>query len=188
MGGVGQIKTSARVIAATNRNLEEALTKGEFREDLYYRLNVFPLTMPSLCEHREDIPDLVDFFFLRFHHCAGISDGVMQRLMEYAWPGNVRELENCIERGVIMAAGRKLELAHLPEHIRSNRSLGAPTIFKLPAEGISLDELEKNMVLQALDLAAGNKTRAASLLGISRRALYSRMNTHGLRGAEAEEA
>ena len=98
VGGNETIKTDARVIAATNRNLEEAVEKGEFREDLYYRLNVFPINVPSLSQRAEDIPFLLDSFLLKFKHTAGINDLFITTLLEYAWPGNVRELENCIER------------------------------------------------------------------------------------------
>ena len=170
------------MIGATNRNLEEAVKEGTFREDLYYRLSVFPITVPSLVDRLEDIPPLVDSFCLRYRHSAGLGAGVVERLMEYSWPGNVRELENCIERAAIMAAGGPVELSHLPEHIRENRTLHSPTVFRLPPEGASLEEIEKNLILQALERADGNKSRAAQLLGISRRAIYSKMNTHGIAG------
>jgi two-component system response regulator PilR (NtrC family) len=187
VGGVAVITTDARVIAATNRNLEDAVAAGEFREDLYYRLSVFPVTVPSLADRVEDIPMLVDTFRLRHHHTAGMGDGVLRRLMEYSWPGNVRELENCIERAIIMAGDGPLDVSHLPEHIRENRALRAPSVFALPDEGISLDEVEKNLIAQALDRAGGNKSRAARLLGISRRAMYSKMKTHGIPGLGGEE-
>lgn len=184
VGGTEPITTDARVIAATNRDLEAAVKDGDFREDLYYRLNVFPLHIPSLYERQEDIPDLVDFFFLKFHHTAGLDRDVMKRLMEYRWPGNIRELENCIERAVIMAGGSQISIEHLPGHIRSTVNSPSSSLFKLPQEGISLDELEKSMIIQALEMAHGNKTRAAGLLGISRRALYSKMETHGIANLE----
>lgn len=188
VGGGEVVSTQARVIAATNRNLEEAVAAGGFREDLYYRLNVFPLFVPSLTERQEDIPDLVDVFLVKYRHTAGIDDAVYTTLLEYAWPGNVRELENCIERSVIMAGGAKLAREHLPEHIRNNRSLRPPSLFQIPEEGISLDEIEKKLVLQALERTKGNKTEAARLLGISRRAMYSKMKTHRITGyGDAEE-
>ncbi|HKP96284.1 MAG TPA: sigma-54 dependent transcriptional regulator [Fibrobacteria bacterium] len=187
VGGSRVIRTLARVVAATHRNLEEEVKKGAFREDLYFRLNVFPIQVPSLVERIEDIPAMVDAFVRRFGHAAGLTEGVMSRLMEYSWPGNVRELENCLERAVIIAAGRPLEAAHLPEHIRQKRVLETPSAFRLPETGLSLDELEKSLLLQALEMTAGNKTRAAGLLGITRRALYSKMHTHGIRGYGPEE-
>jgi DNA-binding NtrC family response regulator len=187
VGGVDMITTDARVIAATNRNLEDAVAAGEFREDLYYRLSVFPVTVPSLADRVEDIPSLVDAFRLRHHHSGGVGDGVLQRLMEYSWPGNVRELENCMERAIIMAGDEPIEVSHLPQHVRENTVLRKPSVFALPEEGISLDEVEKNLIVQALERAGGNKSRAARLLGISRRAMYSKMKTHGIRGYGDEE-
>jgi len=182
VGGTKTIQTNARVIAATHRNLEEEVQKGNFREDLYFRLNVFPIYVPSLSERMEDLPTLVDHFLHKFGHTGGLGDGVLTRLLEYAWPGNVRELENCLERAAIIAGQGKLELDALPEHIREKKVLERPSVFKLPPSGISLDELEKSCILQALDMTHGNKTRAAGLLGITRRALYSKMHTHNIRG------
>jgi two-component system response regulator PilR (NtrC family) len=187
VGGVRTVHTHARVIAATHRNLEEEVKAGHFREDLWFRLNVFPIFVPSLSERMEDIPALAESFLRRFGHEAGMAEGVMTALLEYGWPGNVRELENCLERAAIIASGSPLEPAHLPEHVRDRRVLDRPSAFRLPEGGISLDELEKSLVLQALEMASGNKTRAAGLLGISRRALYSKMHTHGIRAYGAEE-
>ncbi len=188
VGGTRTVRTLARVIAATHRNLEEEVKEGGFREDLYFRLNVFPVFVPSLVERLEDVPALAEAFLARFGHRAGLAEGVMPLLLEYSWPGNVRELENCMERAAIIAGGRPLEPAHLPEHIRTRRALERPTVFRLPDSGLSLDELEKNLVLQALERTGGNKTRAAGLLGITRRALYSKMHTHGIRGYGSEES
>jgi DNA-binding NtrC family response regulator len=187
VGGTRVIRTLARVVAATHRNLEEEVKKGAFREDLYFRLNVFPIQVPSLVERIEDVPAMADAFLRRFGHAAGMAEGVMTRLMEYSWPGNVRELENCLERAAIIASGKPLETSHLPEHIRQKRVLEAPSAFRLPESGLSLDELEKSLVLQALEMTSGNKTKAAGLLGITRRALYSKMHTHGIRGYGSEE-
>jgi DNA-binding NtrC family response regulator len=187
VGGTRVIRTQARVVAATHRNLEEEVGKGAFREDLYFRLNVFPIQVPSLVERIEDIPAMADSFLRRFGHAAGMAEGVMSRLMEYSWPGNVRELENCLERAVIIASGKPLEASHLPEHIRQKRTLETPSAFRLPETGLSLDGLEKSLLLQALEMTSGNKTKAAGLLGITRRALYSRMHTHGIRGYGPEE-
>ena len=187
VGGSRVIRTQARVVAATHRNLEEEVKKGTFREDLYFRLNVFPIYVPSLVGRIEDVPAMVDAFLPRFGHGAGLAEGVMSRLMEYSWPGNVRELENCLERAVIIASGKPVEVAHLPEHIRQKRVLETPSAFRLPETGLSLDELEKSLLLQALEMTGGNKTKAAGLLGITRRALYSKMHTHGVRGYGSEE-
>ncbi len=182
VGGTAIITTSARVIAATNRNLEEAVSEGDFREDLYYRLNVFPLMLPALSERKDDIPDLVDRFCLKYKHFQGIAPQVLDTLKLYAWPGNVRELENCIERSTIIAGGETILATHLPEHIQQCKTPYASASVQLPDEGISLDELEKSLILQALQKADGNKSQAAKLLGISRRAMYSKMKTHGIEG------
>ncbi|HLP42565.1 MAG TPA: sigma-54 dependent transcriptional regulator, partial [Fibrobacteria bacterium] len=187
VGGARPIRTLARVIAATHRNLEEEVKAGHFREDLYFRLNVFPVFVPSLAERSEDIPALAEAFLKRFGHSAGMAPGVMTALREYSWPGNVRELENCLERAAIMAGEDPLQPAHLPEHVRDRKVLERPAAFRLPETGLSLDELEKSLVIQALEMASGNKTRAASLLGITRRALYSKMHTHGIRGWGPED-
>jgi DNA-binding NtrC family response regulator len=187
VGGSRVVKTQARVIAATHRNLEEEVAKGNFREDLYFRLNVFPIFVPSLSERIEDVAPLADAFLKKFGNDAGFAEGVLSKLAEYSWPGNVRELENCIERSAIIASGAAVEVSHLPENIRQKRILNRPTAFQLPETGISLDELEKNLILQALEMTIGNKTKAAGLLGISRRALYSKMHTHSIRGFGSEE-
>ena len=187
VGGSRVIRTHARVVAATHRNLEEEVKTGAFREDLYFRLNVFPIFVPSLAERMDDVPALTDAFLKRFGHMAGMAEGVTSRLLEYSWPGNVRELENCLERAAIMAAGAPVEVSHLPEHIRQKRVLEKPSAFRLPESGLSLDDLEKSLVLQALEMTAGNKTRAAGKLGITRRALYSKMHTHGIKGYGTEE-
>jgi DNA-binding NtrC family response regulator len=187
VGGTRVIRTQARVVAATHRNLEEEVKKGSFREDLYFRLNVFPIFVPSLVERIEDVPVLAEAFLKRFGHQGGMGEGVMSRLMEYSWPGNVRELENCLERAAIIAAGGPLQVEHLPEHIRQKRVLDKPSAFRLPETGLSLDELEKSLLLQALEMTGGNKTKAAGLLGITRRAFYSKMHTHGIKGYGSEE-
>jgi DNA-binding NtrC family response regulator len=179
VGGTEAITTRARVIAATNRDLEGAVRDGAFREDLYYRLNVFPIRVPSLSERRSDIPGLVDTLCLKHRHLAGLAEGVMDRLVAHSWPGNVRELDNCIERAAIMAAGAPIELAYIPETVREPHAVSSQG-FVLPPDGVSLDEVEKSLIVQALRAAGGNKTKAAELLGISRRAIYSKMKTHGM--------
>jgi transcriptional regulator with PAS, ATPase and Fis domain len=180
VGGRESLRSRARVIAATNRDLEEAVREGGFREDLYFRLNVFPITVPLLCQRPDDLPLLVDSCMLKFRHTHGIAPDALDKLLEYSWPGNVRELENTVERAVIMAGGSRIERHHLPEHIRAKGELSTPSVFRLPPDGVSLDEVERSLIRQALEAARGNKAAAARLLGISRRALYSRMHTHGM--------
>ena len=175
LGGDKMIPIRARTIAATNRNLEEAVKEKIFREDLYYRINVFPIFLPPLRDHREDIPDLVAHF-LQGQNAApdAIESKALQLLMKYAWPGNVRELENVIERSLIMSGTNHIGLANLPPHIcgEAEMPLGADLNSD---EMLPIDEMERRMIQKALTKSDGNKTKAAVLLGISRRQLYSMM-------------
>ncbi len=177
LGGTEVIQVRARTIAATNKDLEEAIRQGTFRQDLYYRVNVFPIYLPPLRERKEDIPELVEHFLQKFNHAHGMAPAAYERLMAYRWPGNVRELENAIERAVILAGDRRIEAEDLPAHIR-----GAPRgefRIDIPDEGISLEEVEKGLIYRALAKAGGNKSRAAKLLGITRRKLYSMLERFG---------
>jgi transcriptional regulator with GAF, ATPase, and Fis domain len=189
---LGSNKTRAvdvRVIAATNVDLRRALEEGNFREDLYYRLNVFPLTIPPLRERREDIPPLAEYFL---HKCgtelgsvvARIAPEAMRKLVDYEWSGNVRELENVIERALVLATGDEL----LPEDIRLDfaprRNVaavnGGTEGAEFLAEGVTLDEHEKTLIREALRRANGNKSQAARLLGLTRNALRYRLSQMGL--------
>jgi transcriptional regulator with GAF, ATPase, and Fis domain len=178
VGGTETITADVRLIAATNRDLEEAIRRGHFREDLYYRLSVFPIRVPPLRERREDIPDLMEFFLRqRGRQLSDIDPAAVDQLVRYGWPGNVRELENVIERAVILAAGgEKIGSAHLPLPASS------PAAAPAPGEELNLERLERQSILQALKQSGGNKSAAARLLGITRRTLYSRMERLGLRG------
>ncbi|HET9952002.1 MAG TPA: sigma-54 dependent transcriptional regulator [Candidatus Eisenbacteria bacterium] len=187
VGGEELRHTDVRILAATNRSLEEMIREGKFREDLYYRLNVFPIRLVPLRERREDIPALVAHFLAK--HERALSDvrpEALDYLKSYEFPGNIRELQNLIERACILAGGGPIDRHHFP--IESGRL--ASDSGDLLALGLSIDQMEKRMILEALERAQGNKTRAASLLGISRRALYSRMESHGipLGGSEPEPA
>lgn len=180
-----------RVIAATNVDLRRALEEGNFREDLYYRLNVFPITIPSLRERSEDIPVLADHFLRKFasetgSSVTGISEAAQHKLVAYHWPGNVRELENVIERSLLYATGTVLQpddvrLDHAPRRATNGapgNSNGNGSDF-LP-EGVSLDEHEHQLIREALKRSAGNKSQAARLLGLSRNALRYRLSQMGL--------
>ncbi|MBL8028049.1 MAG: sigma-54-dependent Fis family transcriptional regulator [Fibrobacteres bacterium] len=170
----------ARIITATHRNLEDAVQDASFREDLYYRLNVFPIILPKLSERSDDIPELVDHL-IKKHGGKGIDKKAVDKLVAYGWPGNVRELENVVQRAVLVAGDMTIETEHLPQHLIDGVDMLAGTrVFKLPETGLSLDAVEKDLILQAIALASGNKTRAAELLGITRRAIYSKMKTHGI--------
>jgi transcriptional regulator with GAF, ATPase, and Fis domain len=178
-----------RVIAATNVDLRRAIEEGNFREDLYYRLNVFPLTIPPLRERREDIPPLAEYFLRKFRAELGspverISPEAMRKLVDYDWPGNVREIENVIERGLVLATSDALQ----PEDIRldfaprrsapaTNGGSGAGEFL---AEGTTLEEHERQLIREALKRANGNKSQAARLLGLTRNALRYRLTQMGL--------
>lgn len=182
LGGSETIKVDVRIICASNKNLEEYVKTGRFREDLYYRINVFPITLPPLRERPEDILSLARHFLEHYSVKMGkfsmrMSKNVEKILVSSKWGGNVRELKNCIERAVILCKGDMVTEEHLPaalvkESISSD-SNGKHKLMKmmdisLPPEGISLDELEKHLVLQALKRSKNNKTKAAKLLGLTR--------------------
>jgi DNA-binding NtrC family response regulator len=176
VGGTEEIKIDVRVISATNRNLENGMESGGFREDLYYRLNVFPIEMPSLAERKDDIPLLADYYCrkLKYEH-DGLSNEVMAYLVSYDWPGNVRELKNVLERALILAAGTQIEVEHLTLKVKP----ATEQIIRTESS-LALDDLEKQAVLDALRKAGGNKSKAAKILNITRRMLYSRLRKYGI--------
>jgi DNA-binding NtrC family response regulator len=181
-----------RVIAATNVDLRAALEEGRFREDLYYRLNVVPISVPPLRDRREDVPFLVLHFISKLGKELGseikeISPGAMDRLLEHNWPGNVRELENTIERSMVLASGRVLEAADVRiENIRGTVASASAT--QMLPDGYTLDQWEQVMIREALQRAGGNKSQAARLLGLTRNALRYRLTQMGLdNGKETEE-
>ncbi|MDI6781792.1 MAG: sigma-54 dependent transcriptional regulator [bacterium] len=174
VGGESVVKADVRVITATNKDLEQAVKKGEFREDLFYRLNVFPITLPPLRQRQDDIPGLVRHFMKKFgQEGKDVKNEVIICLMQYKWPGNLRELENVMERAMLIAGDGPITIACLPGHIRQPHA--SPISVNIPDEGISLERIEYEYILKAIEKAEGNKSKAAKLLGITRRALYSRM-------------
>lgn len=172
LGGNHKIIVDVRIIAATHQNLEAMAGEGRFRNDLYYRLNVFPLTLPPLRERKEDIPALAHHF-VQHSAARSIDRPALALLMEYHWPGNVRELQNALERAAIVCSDQIIRAEDLPAAIRQANLPGGG--FELPDQGFQWDEFEKSLVLQALQKAGNNKTRAAELLGVTRRRLYSMM-------------
>ncbi len=188
VGGVRDITVDVRIIAATNRDLAKAVQNGKFREDLYYRLKVIPISLPPLRERKEDIPLLVKSFVDAFNQefkksTMGVDEEATDRLMGYHWPGNVRELRNVVERAMILENKAKLTTEDLPREIRDpSREMPAsvPEGFRLPERGFPLKDIENEMVRQALDKSRGNQTRAAKLLSISRDALRYKMKKYGL--------
>lgn len=186
VGGVKTIKVDVRIIAATNRDLEKAVSEGIFREDLYYRLNVIPLHLPPLRKMKEDISLLVEHFLDQISRkkkrvSPKISNGALQCLINYRWPGNVRELENLMERLIILHEEEVVTPDNLPERFLDRKSMTGVTAGRqsLSRDGVDLnlmlDELENNMIQQALEISNGVKSKAASLLGLNRTTLIEKM-------------
>jgi len=187
VGGTRDIQVEVRIIAATNRNLEEAVRSGQFREDLFYRLRVIPIRLPSLRERRDDIPLLVEHFLAHYNqefrkNTAGVAPEAMERMIGHDWPGNVRELRNVIERIMILETKDRIELKDLPAALRSRTaSVEGPRNRGPVAIGsMTLEQMERHAICQALEQAGHNQVRAAKLLGISRDTLRYRMKKFGL--------
>ncbi|MEI8186035.1 MAG: sigma 54-interacting transcriptional regulator [Chlorobiaceae bacterium] len=177
VGGSKTIKVDVRVIAATNRNLEELIREGLFREDLYYRLNIFPITVPPLRERKTDILLLADYFVEKYNAAnqkgiRRISTTAIDMLMRYHWPGNVRELQNCMERAVILSEDNVIHGYHLPPTLQTAESSGTPYTGSLQQK---LDAIEKEMIMEALKRTKGNMSRAAIQLGLSDRIMGLRI-------------
>jgi two-component system NtrC family response regulator len=178
-------KIDVRVVAATHRNLQAMIEDATFREDLYYRLAVVPLMLPPLRERKEDIPELVKHLFNKAKERHGIVDvelasSVVQHLTHYRWPGNVRELENVLERMLVLSSSNLISEADLPEEIRRLPPDSSLFWIEMPEDGVSLEAVERELILRALEQAKGNQTKAAKYLDISRRTLIYRMEKHGL--------
>jgi two-component system, NtrC family, response regulator HydG len=184
VGSTQTIKVDTRIIAATNKNLKDEIDQGHFREDLYYRINVVVLRVPSLRERREDIPLLADFFLKQYakknrRSIQGFTPRAVDLLMRHDWPGNVRELENVVERAVIMSRGDMITPLEFPEILKELDTDGQASRVDL-TPGRSLKEVEKDMILRTLDETAGNRTHAAKQLGISRRTLQLKLKEYGI--------
>jgi two-component system, NtrC family, response regulator AtoC len=171
VGGIADIRVDVRVIAATNRQLEDEVKKGRFREDLFYRLNVLPIVLPPLRSRADDIPMLVHYFVDAYNtefrkRVRGVNDETMRLLKGYGWPGNIRELRNAVERAMLLVDGDQLTADHFPAATGAGARL--TEAVELPATGIDLEQLERSLVVQALERSAWNQTRAAGLLGLNR--------------------
>ncbi len=182
VGGTEPVKVDVRFIAATNRDIQEAIKAGQFRQDLYFRLNVVSLRIPPLSERREDIPLLCHYFLKKYSalmkkEVTEISEDVMALLMNYDFPGNVRELENLIERGVALTNSHKIEVAHLPEDLRQ---LSIKTFRKKDGRFPTLEEQEEAYIKWVLKEVGGNKTLAAQILGIDRVSLWRKLKKYGM--------
>jgi DNA-binding NtrC family response regulator len=182
VGGNQPVTVDVRIVAATNRNLEEMARERQFREDLFYRLNVFPITLPPLRERSGDVTTLAAFFLGRQGASIDkLTDEALRELERYPFPGNVRELEYTLERAMILAGSDSIRAEHLSFARPELMGSGEAWVPRIPPGGLSLETLERELILQALELARGNKSHAARLLGLTRRTLYSRMEKHGLR-------
>lgn len=188
IGANDTVRVDIRIVAATHRNLAAMVEDGTFREDLYYRLTVVPLQIPPLRERREDIPELINILLKRTKARHSLSDirlspAVIQRLTSYRWPGNVRQLENVIERMLVLATSDVVTEQDLPEELQHHPVPQGSLWFDIPEEGISLEAVEKELIVRALERFHGNQTHAAKFLDISRRILIYRMEKHGIASA-----
>ncbi|HEY7791481.1 MAG TPA: sigma-54 dependent transcriptional regulator [Vicinamibacterales bacterium] len=188
VGGARDVSVDVRIVAATARDLEPLVAEGRFRDDLYYRLGVLPVTLPPLRERTGDVPLLVKFFIDGFNrefgkHVTGASPAAISLLDTYNWPGNVRELRNAVERAMLLAEGDMLTVDTFDTIV--GRS-GGSQVFQLPAAGVNLEELERDLVSQALQRTAGSRTRAAALLGLNRDQIRYRIEKFNLEPARRE--
>ena len=189
LGGTSDVRVDVRVIAATNRDLERAVADGQFRRDLYYRLNVLPVRVPPLRERMGDVPLLVAHFIARFNRqlgrtVEGITREGLAHLQASSWPGNIRELRNLVERAMLLS---QRDLLAPEDFLLDSPAPSAHPRFELPPDGIDLGELEEDLLTQALARTHGNQTRAAELLGLTRHQIHYRLQKYGhLRAAGAE--
>jgi transcriptional regulator with PAS, ATPase and Fis domain len=186
LGSTKTIASDFRLVAATNRNIPEALRAGVLRQDLYYRLNTFQVQIPPLRERPEDIPSLVATFIERFSEQLGkhepqITPEAFDCLMNYPWPGNIRELQNAMERSVILAEGEVITEKQLPREVTLPPALQEAAMKANGADTLNLDEQERETILKALAQAHGNKKKAAEILGIHRPTLYSKLKRYEIK-------
>jgi DNA-binding NtrC family response regulator len=198
VGGTHEIAVDVRVVAATNRDLRAMVGDGRFRDDLYYRINVLSLDLPPLRERRDDIPILIDYFLKKHlrnstHPVNGLTAEVKKLLLDYGWPGNVRQLESAIERAILLCEGELIAVEDLPLEIRQDSQAGtADAAFKLPTAGIDFEEVERSLIMQAMERTDYNITKSAKLLGLTFRTLQYRLDKFGIKrpdrpGAEEED-
>jgi DNA-binding NtrC family response regulator len=193
LGGKSEIQLDVRVIAATNAPLDNAIKEGKFREDLYYRLNVFPIPLPALREHKDDVPVLCAALLedLNRKHATKVTEiagDVLDRFHAYAWPGNVRELRNVLERAVILAGEGTIEAMHLPPGFAGSRPSASAVAAQQAGElripvGFTIEQAERALIEMTLEHTKNNKTRAAEILGISQKTLFNKLREYGSQGA-----
>ena len=181
VGGEETIEVDVRIVAATNRKLEDVVKAGRFREDLYYRLNVVRIEMPSLRERKDDIPLLMHNFLREFNvenqkNIVGFDNRAKSLMLKYSWPGNIRELKNCVESAVVMCTGEEIKIDDLPNSVRE---VGEETSIAIPV-GITMAEAEKIIIQENLAMNNGNKTKTADILGIGRKTLHRKLEEYNI--------
>ena len=191
VGGTKPIKIDVRVVAATNRDLRAMVSDGRFRDDLYYRINVLSVDVPPLRERRDDIPVLIDYFLKKHtrnssHLVRGLAPDTRRLLMDYTWPGNVRQLESAIERAILLCESEFIQVEDLPLEVRQEARPASEGAFKLPAEGIAFEDVERDLIMQAMEQTDYNITKAAKLLGLTFRTLQYRLEKFGIKKPEAK--
>ncbi len=189
VGGTRPIKIDVRVVAATNRDLLAMVKDGRFRDDLYYRINVLSIDIPPLRERRDDIPVLINFFLKKHTRntsrlIRGLTTEARIVMLEYAWPGNVRQLESAIERAILLAEADLITVEDLPLEVRQEVRPQTEGAFKLPPEGISFEDFERSLIMQAMERTDYNITKSAKLLGLTFRTLQYRLEKFGIKRAD----
>jgi DNA-binding NtrC family response regulator len=192
VGGTHEMNVDVRVIAATNRDLRAMVSDGRFRDDLYYRINVLSIDVPPLRERREDIPVLIDYFLKKHTKntsrlVRGLTPETKKLMNDYSWPGNVRQLESAIERAILLSEGDLITAEDLPTEVRQEVGPASDGAFKLPAEGINFEEVERNLITQAMEQTDYNITKAAKLLGLTFRTLQYRLEKFGIKKPDGKE-
>lgn len=192
VGGTKAIKIDVRVVAATNRDLRTMVGDNRFRDDLYYRINVLSIDVPPLRDRRDDIPVLIDFFLKKHTRdtarlVRGLTPETKKVLMEYSWPGNVRQLESAIERALLLCEGDLITVEDLPLEILQDTRPVSESAFKLPPGGISFEDVERGLIMQAMDQTDQNITKAAKLLGLTFRTLQYRLEKFGIKKQDKDQ-
>ncbi len=192
VGGTHEISVDVRVIAATNRDLRAMVSDGRFRDDLYYRINVLSIDVPPLRERREDIPVLIDYFVKKHTRntsrlVSGLTAETRKLMIDYSWPGNVRQLESAIERAILLCEGDQITVDDLPLEVRQESRPVSEGAFKLPPEGISFEDVERDLIMQAMEQTDYNITKSAKLLGLTFRTLQYRLEKFGIKKPEAKK-
>src|SRR6266496_5861766 len=191
VGGTHEIGVDVRVIAATNRDLRAMVADGRFRDDLYYRINVLSVDVPPLRERRDDIPVLIDYFLKKHTRntsrlVSGLTPETRKLMVDYSWPGNVRQLESAIERAILLCEGDQITIEDLPLEVRQEARPTVQGAFKLPPEGINFEDVERDLLIQAMEQTDYNITKSAKLLGLTFRTLQYRLEKFGIKKPEGK--